>query len=778
MAGPAPETKPNEPTEAQKKDETMGWQIMKRGDDPALGPYRADGSRGARRWNPTSGQYEGEYKAEGSTAPSSSAPLAVNPVPGQSATPPPAATPEPGNVPVALDGPTSKARKLITSDQHWTEAWTVEDLKYTTYYSTIWEVFEEMTYRHPGYVKHPRIYYRSNRMTMFFGFPDQDMWESMGDPSSIFEANRLFLEMAMMSKVVDKRNVEVPNSSFSETENVRQMAGEKGVTLQGIRSSPSLEGASKSISLSVYKMLEQTNGKGFNLVVNANLASKFIKTVRNRFRPFRRWHNVNSYTDIINNTIEATADGWFTQVSVQFGGTSITDDVATDSFNKSSAGTENPNIFVSWNDDNIVTRNACIDLSPAYLRSTHYQFVNIKREAMAKRYARSLLAKQAKEMYKGSLLIMGNPHIRPYDVIMVNDTYSNICGPIEVEEVHHMFGADTGFITHIYPDTLVVNDDVTPYMLHNGLYNEAWMKTELYASNAMAQRPVYGDTDGLVSNSVAARQLKKLFNSYDQQVEKIKYEMDIVSKLWDNDSWTGDLRFAAGALSGGAAGLALAANGLAGINLIRSIPKIGTLLTGSGWKGGLTFSLITSIGIGGYAFSKFGSQFQSFVMNFVADSRAYFIIPLMKEGVPMVAGINIGFGSGIYKTPLQYMKQYFMDGGMGLATKEIDQLMENSEIRAKYGANLSWWLMMEKSLETFKDHWDLTFMNFGAKMGEMAGAIAAIDPAKNAKIGDSLVEYTEVQEYFDESPQSPDIASGGSSTYEKVLAPVTTGGTK
>lgn len=777
MAGPAPQTKPNEPTLSQIEDERDRWNIMRRGDDPAVGPERPDGSRGNRKWNPTTGQYEGDFKPEPApTAPSSSGP-AVNPIPGQSATPPPAAAPTTattGEVP--LD-PVSKARKLIADDQHWTECWTIEDLKYTTYYSTIWEVFEEMTYRHPGYVKHPRIYYRSNRMTMFFGFPDQDMWESMGDPSSIYEANRLFLQMAMMAKVVDKKNIEVPAGSFSETENVRIMAADKGVTLQGIRTSESLEGSSKSISLTVYNMLKQTDGKGFNLVVNANLASQFIKTVRNRFRPFRRWHNVNSYTDIINNTIEATADGWFTQVSVQFGGTSITDDVATDSFNKSSAGTENPNIFVSWSDDNIVTRNACIDLSPAYLRSTHYQFVNIKREAMAKRYARSLLAKQAKEMYKGSLLIMGNPHIRPYDVIMVNDTYSNICGPIEVEEVHHMFGADTGFITHIYPDTLVVNDDVTPYMLHNGVYNEAWMKTELYASNAMAQRPLYGSADGLVSNSVAARQLKKLYSTYDRQVEKIKYEMDIVNKLWDNDSWAGDLRFAAGSLSAGAAGLALAANGLGGINLLRSIPKIGTFLVGNGWKAG-GFAAISSIGVGAYTFAKFGSQFQSFVMNFIADSRAYFIIPLMKEGVPMVAGINIGFGSGIYKTPLQYMKQYFMDGGAGLATKEIDQLMENSEIRAKYGANLSWWLKMETSFETFKDHWDLTFLNFGAKIGEMAGATAAINPAKNARIDQSAVEYMDVEEYFNEQPQSPDISSGGSTIYEKLANPVTTGGTK
>ena len=398
---------------------------------------------------------------------------------------------------------------------------------------------------------------------------------------------------------------------------------------------------------------------------------------------------------------------------------------------------------------------------------------------MAKRYARSLLAKQAKEMYKGSLLIMGNPHIRPYDVVMVNDTYNSICGPIEVEEVHHMFGADTGFITHIYPDTLVVNDDVTPYMLHNGVYNEAWMKTELYASNAMAQRPLYGSTEGLVGNSVAARQLAKLYQSYDRQVEKIKYEMDIVSQLWDNTSWTGDLRFAAGALSAGAGALTIAANGLGGLNLLRSIPKMGSFILGSNYsKRSFVVGALSSLVVGGYAYAKFGSQFQSFVMNYIADSRAYFIIPLMKEGVPMVAGINIGFGSGIYKTPLQYMKQYFMDGGMGLATKEIDQLMENGEIRARYGASLSWWLQQEKNFETFKEHWDRSFLSFGAKIGERIGATAAINPAKNARILDSAVAYTDVEGWFNEAPQSPDITSGGKTTPETIMNPVSGGGTK
>jgi hypothetical protein len=684
--------------------------------------------------------------------------------PPAGAAPPAPAAPTPG----AGIGTVNDARAALQNDTDWRELWTIEDIEYTTYYSTIWEVFEEMTYRHPGYVKHPRIYYKSNRMTMFFGFPDQDMWESMGNPSDIFNTNSLFLQMAAGARVVHRGSIADKDGlvTFQQPKwnDFANKCRSLGITPQTLRASTNLEGAAASISETMYNVLQETDGKGADLVVDAGLASKFVTAVRQRKKPFRRWHQINSYTDIINNTIEATADGWFTEVNVQFGGESVSDNVALDAFQKSSVGEENPNVFIDWEDDNIVTRRANIDLSPAYVRSTHYQFVNIKRAAMAKRYARSLLAKQAKEMYKGSLLIMGNPHIRPYDVIMLNDTYSNMFGPIEVEEVHHMFGVDTGYITHIYPDTMVVNDDVTPYVMHNSVFTECWMKTELYAQNAAAQRPSYGSIDGWVNNSSTWRQLVKVFKTYDQQASKVFSDMNLVNSLWSGDStneWFGytqtettlgiknNLKNAARVASVGIGATVWA--GLqfgGGLNLLSTIPKVGKFLF-KGWKGkGIAAFAGAIVAVNQYA--KFGAQFQSFVMNYVADNRAYIMIPLIKEGVPMVAGINVGYGSGMYKTPMQLIKQYWMDGGTGMSMREIDTIMDQSEIKARYGQNLSWWTQKEFELENFKENWDRQYLDFGKWMGNAVGAMQAMDPALGTKFENTQLSYEEATKIFNE----------------------------
>jgi len=53
---------------------------------------------------------------------------------------------------------------------------------------------------------------------------------------------------------------------------------------------------------------------------------------------------------------------------------------------------------------------------------------------MARRYALGFLLRNLKRCYKGDLTIIGNPRIKPYDVVFVMDSESEMTGPIEVRQ--------------------------------------------------------------------------------------------------------------------------------------------------------------------------------------------------------------------------------------------------------------------------------------------------------------------------------------------------------
>lgn len=60
-----------------------------------------------------------------------------------------------------------------------------------------------------------------------------------------------------------------------------------------------------------------------------------------------------------------------------------------------------------------------------------------------------------KDMYQGDVCIIGNPSIKPFDRISINDTYEDMVGDFEVESVVHTLNAQTGFTTSIHPDLIV-----------------------------------------------------------------------------------------------------------------------------------------------------------------------------------------------------------------------------------------------------------------------------------------------------------------------------------
>lgn len=64
----------------------------------------------------------------------------------------------------------------------------------------------------------------------------------------------------------------------------------------------------------------------------------------------------------------------------------------------------------------------------------------------------NILAQLARSYYGGTLTIVGDPRIKPWDVVNLYDEIRDMHGTIQVREVTHIIGRDTGFKTVIVPD--------------------------------------------------------------------------------------------------------------------------------------------------------------------------------------------------------------------------------------------------------------------------------------------------------------------------------------
>jgi hypothetical protein len=76
-------------------------------------------------------------------------------------------------------------------------------------------------------------------------------------------------------------------------------------------------------------------------------------------------------------------------------------------------------------------------------------------------YAASFIREEVGKIYRGELILRGNPEIEPMDVLVLNDASTSVIGPIEVEQVIHSFSQDMGYITIIKPRCLIsINETV------------------------------------------------------------------------------------------------------------------------------------------------------------------------------------------------------------------------------------------------------------------------------------------------------------------------------
>lgn len=108
------------------------------------------------------------------------------------------------------------------------------------------------------------------------------------------------------------------------------------------------------------------------------------------------------------------------------------------------------------------------------------------------RIANSILANGMREMYTGSITVLLDPSIRPWDRCHIFDYHNQMYGPISVESVHHHFDFQTGATTTIVPD-LIVHQNNYPSVVR-----DAWMQNLMEANLALK---VGGTFMGLLSGA-------------------------------------------------------------------------------------------------------------------------------------------------------------------------------------------------------------------------------------------------------------------------------------
>jgi beta-N-acetylglucosaminidase len=204
----------------------------------------------------------------------------------------------------------------------------------------------------------------------------------------------------------------------------------------------------------------QTNEPMSNLTIdelNKKSADLVHPMIQPMLKPFRQYHMFDSWTSIVDNTIQATAENMYT--------------VAVGVYhNEGNLDTTEP-IYVDTNIYPELQRTVMIDtqLNIQGVRLVENipmvgQWLNKPLkwyfdEWTAIKITSAGLRDYVKEMYDGYLTVIGDPSVKPYDQFFMVDNVIEMSGPAEVREVNQLMNFDVGYVTMIKPDCIVVNSD-------------------------------------------------------------------------------------------------------------------------------------------------------------------------------------------------------------------------------------------------------------------------------------------------------------------------------
>lgn len=391
-------------------------------------------------------------------------------------------------------------------------------LDYVVHRTKIWNIFKEMELRHPGWIGHPVPY--GDRMTMFFGLPTQLYWwrpltkqEEIESQGIIKQFNNKLLENDQIRSHLEKATASSTGwNSWWNSLGVVKFYKKHWVAIElGLVVATLGAFALKRIALSVAARLPGAIataatfiGNQLNLVrkvavagavivagesaisgyngrfsmgdigianaLNNRLYERLIKKqMESRLLPFRKYHLITSDNHIVANNMKTTLNGIYNAVTLEYdpsdsGGASSTKDLET------------------------LTYKATYDILDKDIRMGFFRYPQCRTRYMANRYAQGLLIRYMKDMYRGDLVIWGDWKIKPYDVINLSDSYSNMTGRFEVEEVVNVLSPEIGHLTTITPDFCIYGNNMMDLVFDD---YEAWFGMYSQMSNQVAIRNLF-----------------------------------------------------------------------------------------------------------------------------------------------------------------------------------------------------------------------------------------------------------------------------------------------
>lgn len=317
-------------------------------------------------------------------------------------------------------------------------------LTYYLYQTTIWDVFKEMEHRHPDCIASPVPYVEKlggrTRMTMFFGNPDWFYFAR--DPTG--KENSQTKELKDRADEL-KRALETRSNGADRFQALTDFADLVDLSDTSLNFLPGITDKIKNPEL------DDSVLQDIDRLVEAERLNRSVD--QGSIRPFRKYHLVTSHQHIIANNIKAKSSNTFNAVTINYAETE-------DEVDKTDQGPK-------LNDVEELTMKLDPLIPDEFIRESVYTYPNCQGDRMAKRYAVSHLQKGCWQIYQGDLVILGNPRIKPYDIVFVFDEYSDTYGPVQVRRVTHMFDYEHGFITIITPDLLTtITEGVMLSQLH------------------------------------------------------------------------------------------------------------------------------------------------------------------------------------------------------------------------------------------------------------------------------------------------------------------------
>jgi hypothetical protein len=284
-------------------------------------------------------------------------------------------------------------------------------------------------------------------------------------------------------------------------------------------------------------------------------------------------------------------------------------------------------------------------------------------ELSAKRVALSHLKENVKDIYGGELLIIGNPDIRPHDIVYIADVYERMYGLFEVEQVIHHFTSELGFVTSITPNALVTVNDPAKWFMTSWIHS--WMNMQAVRNDTrLFLDAVRADNSGItLGGDISIDRLAENLNP--QMLGGIQYThgssaliKDVVASLTHSSfdsstTFTDAIRKQAGingnngTVSGGTAAAAI--TGVVGGSAITGA------VAGSALVGLSTLPIFGQLAWKGW----------QWVRDNLLDQHGCYVQYLNKNGQPMDAGLSYNQGMVVGR----YHSKALLPGMLGLRRK-------------------------------------------------------------------------------------------------------------